>query len=271
LNLSIAIPDSSLIDESSKIDKTRKVSNIARACAIFKIKEIFIYQDGNKNDSILLATILKYLETPQYFRKQLFPKTEQLKYAGILHPLKIPNHLTTSNPKMLKINDIRDGLIINYKGKKFVDVGINQLITFFGNEKYGTRIAVQIKTVRPKFSVKIIPRNEISEYWGYKVKEGSNLFSVLTAWNGNIILTSRKGKILTKSHTQKYDIFGKDTLVVFGSTEKGVHEILGNNIRKIQNAKIFNFFPNQATETVRLEEAILGTLSILNFFNTNHT
>jgi len=132
-------------------------------------------------------------------------------------------------------------------------------------------LQVQIKTVRPKFSVKIIPRNEISEYWGYKVKEGSNLFSVLTAWNGNIILTSRKGKILTKSHTQKYDIFGKDTLVVFGSTEKGVHEILGNNIRKIQNAKIFNFFPNQATETVRLEEAILGTLSILNFFNTNHT
>jgi hypothetical protein len=166
---------------------------------------------------------------------------------------------------------MRDAIIINYKGKKFVDVGINQLIPFFGKEEYGTRVAAQIKTVRPKFSVKIIPRNEIGEYWGYKVKESSNLFSVLTAWNGNIILTSRKGKILTKSHTQKYDIFGKDTLVVFGSTEKGVHEILGNNIRKIQNSKIFNFFPNQATETVRLEEAILGTLSILNFFNTNHT
>ena len=77
--------------------------------------------------------------------------------------------------------------------------------------------------------------------------------------------------MLTKSYTQKYDMFDKDTLVVYGSTEQGVHEILGNNIRKIQNAKIFNFFPNQATETVRLEEAILVTLSILNFFNTNHT
>jgi len=36
---------------------------------------------------------------------------------------------------------MRDAIIINYKGKKFVDVGINQLIPFFGNEKYGTRVA----------------------------------------------------------------------------------------------------------------------------------
>ncbi|GIS74074.1 MAG: hypothetical protein CM1200mP11_2890 [Nitrosopumilaceae archaeon] len=28
--------------------------------------------------------------------------------------------------------------------------------------------------------------------------------------------------------------------------------------------KSLNFFPNQATETVRLEEALLGTLAIIN-------
>ena len=59
-------------------------------------------------------------------------------------------------------------------------------------------------------------------------------------------------------------------LVVFGSTEKGIHEILGGNIKKIQNSKIWNFFPNQATETVRLEEAVLGTLSILNIMRTGY-
>jgi len=51
---------------------------------------------------------------------------------------------------------------------------------------------------------------------------------------------------------------------VFGSTDKGVHGILGNKISQIQNSKILNFFPNQATETVRIEEALLGVLSILN-------
>ena len=269
MNLSIAIPDSSLIDESSKLDKTRKVSNIARACAIFKVKEIFIYQDKNKNknDSILLTTILRYLETPQYFRKQLFPKTELLKYAGVLHPLKIPNHLTTSNPKMLKINDIRDGLIINYKGKKFVDIGINKLIPYFGKEKPASRIILQIKSTKPRLSIKEISREQIQNYWGYKVKERTSLFTLLSYWNGNIIFTSKKGKTFTCSIAEKYNKLSKPILVVFGSPERGIHEILNENINKVQNSNTFNFFPNQATETVRLEEAILGVLSTLNILS----
>jgi len=106
LNLSIAIPDSSLLDESTILNKTKKISIIARACAIFKINQIIIYQDGkqNKNDSALLSTSLKYLETPQYFRKEIFPKTQLLKYAGVLQPLNISSHLTTSNQKMIKID-----------------------------------------------------------------------------------------------------------------------------------------------------------------------
>ena len=131
---------------------------IARACAIFMINQIIIYQDekGNKNDSTLLATLLKYLETPQYFRKQLFSKTKLLKFAGVLHPLNISSHLTTSNQKMIKIGDIRDALIIYYKGEKFLDIGINRLIPYFGKMKSGTRIAIQIKTTQQKFTVKEI-------------------------------------------------------------------------------------------------------------------
>ena len=79
MNLSIAIPNSSLIDETNKVDKTRKISKIARACAIFNVREIYIYRDsaGNKTDSILLSTLLKYLATPQYFRKQMLPKMNE--------------------------------------------------------------------------------------------------------------------------------------------------------------------------------------------------
>jgi len=95
-------------------------------------------------------------------------------------------------------------------------------------------------------------------------KRESKLFSLLTEWQGNIIITSKKGKTATKEQLTKY--LGSDTpiLVVFGSPEKGVHEILGGKMKNVQNAKTLNFFPNQATETVRLEEAILGTLSIIN-------
>ena len=109
MDLSIAIPDSSLQDESTLLYKTKKVSIIARACAIFKINQIIIYKDksGNKNDSMLLSTLLKYLDTPQYFRRQLFPKSKFLSYSGVLQPLNIPNHLVTSNPKLIKNGEPR--------------------------------------------------------------------------------------------------------------------------------------------------------------------
>ena len=77
MNLSIAIPDSSLSDEKTLENKTRKIASIARSCGIFKVNEIIVYRDGkvNENDSKLFITILKYLETPQYFRRHIFQKT----------------------------------------------------------------------------------------------------------------------------------------------------------------------------------------------------
>jgi hypothetical protein len=272
MNLSIAIPDSSLLDESTILNKTKKISTMARTCAIFKVNQIFIYQDGkqNKNDSALLSTSLKYLETPQYFRKEIFPKTQLLKYAGVLQPLNISSHLTTSNQKMIKIGDIRDALIINYKGKKFLDIGINKYIQYFGKMKSGTRIAIQIKTTQPELTAKEISRDSIKDYWGYNVKERSNLLSILSTWKGKIILTSKKGKNFSELDTKKITDPNEPTLVVFGTTNKGVYDILGSDIKKIQNANVFNFFPNQGTQTVRLEEAILGTLSIINILNRNY-
>ena len=271
MNLSIAIPDSSLQDESTTLHKTKKVSIIARSCAIFRINQIFIYKDknGNGNDSMLLSTLLKYLETPPYFRKQLFRKTKLLNYSGVLQPLNTSNHLATSNQKLIKINDQRDGLVINYKGKKFVDIGINRPIPYFGKMKAGTRIAVKIIDTKPKFVIKEISREDVNDYWGYKVKERGNLFSTLSSWTGKIILTSKKGKIFTKSDTGKFIKSDDSVLIVFGSTSKGIHELLGADIKKVQNSRVFNFFPDQATQTIRLEEAILGILSIINSYNHN--
>jgi len=264
LKISVAIPESSLADESTKMDKTRKVSVLARACAIFKVDTIYVYQEGNnKEDGNLMVTILKYLETPQFLRKRFFPKMNELKFAGVLQPLKIPSHVTPANPKKIKQGDIRDGVVVSMKGKRFVDVGINQLVTYFGREGVGKRVTVQFKTGYPDFTIKDIQRYEVPEYWGYAVKERSNLFSLMAEWNGNTIITSRKGRTATKEQLAKYksDI---PVLVVFGSPEKGVHEILGGKMKNVQNARILNFFPNQATETVRLEEALLGSLSIIN-------
>ena len=269
MNLSIAIPDSSLSDETTKLDKSRKISEFARACAIFKVNTIFIYQDGeNKEDRNLMLTIFKYLETPQFLRKRLFPKMNDLKFAGVLHPLKIPSHITPADAKKINKGDVREGIVVSFKGRKFVDVGINQLIQYFGPESIGKRVTVQFKQGYPNLEVKPITKNEAPLYWGYSIKERSNLFSLIKEWQGYTIITSRKGKIVTKEQITNYTNSEKPVLVVFGSPEKGVHQILGGKMSNLQNSKTLNFFPEQATETVRLEEALLGTLSIINAYAT---
>lgn len=270
MKLSVAIPDSALSDESLKIDKTRKISILARACAIFKIDTIYVYQEGNnRNDRSLMIMILKYLETPQFLRRRLFPKMNDLKFAGVLQPLKIPSHITTANPKKINTGDVREGIIVSIKGKRFVDVGINQLIPFFGITAIGKRVTLRFKEGYPKLTVKEIDRSEAPTYWGYTVKERSNLYSIIADWKGSTIITSRKGKTVTKEQIAKYTKSDQPVLIVFGSPEKGVQEIIGGKMKNIQNTKILNFFPNQATETVRLEEALLGTLAIINAQNTS--
>jgi len=213
--------------------------------------------------------ILKYLETPQFLRRRLFPKMNDLKFAGVLQPLKIPSHITPANPKKINRGDIREGIIVSVKGKRFVDVGVNQLIQFFGKTGIGKRVTVQFKEGYPRLSVKEIDKTESPTYWGYFVKERSNLFSLISEWKGNTIITSRKGRTATKEQISKFTTSDKPTLVVFGSPDKGVHEIIGGKMKNVQNAKSLNFFPNQATETVRLEEALLGTLAIINAQSTS--
>jgi methyltransferase len=271
LKISIAIPDSSLSEEPTPLDKAMKISQIARACSIFQVNIIYIYKEssGSDRDRSLLRNILRYLETPQYLRRILYPISDELQFAGSLSPLKIPSHVQTSDPKKIKAGDVRDGVVVFFKGKKYVNLGFEQMISYYGKVDEGKRIIVRFKEGYPTLSIKQIEKEEITQYWGYEVKEVSNLNTLLTTCNLSIIFTSRKGKIIHK--TQKYfdEISRQNILVVFGSPKKGIHEILGKNLSNITRSQVLNFFPEQATETIRLEEAILGTLAVLNTLTRN--
>ncbi len=271
MKVSVAIPDSSLIEEPTPLDKALKISQIARACSIFRVNTIYVYHeaDGRDRDRSLLRITLRFLETPQYLRRVLFRKTDELKFAGSLSPLKIPSHTQTPDPKKIRQGDIRDGVIVFARGKKYVDVGFEQFIPYYGQEEAGKRIIVQFREGFPNLSVKQIKRDEIKQYWGYEVKEASSLSNLLSTWNSNVIFTSRKGKSIHR--TQKYfqEISDSEVLIVFGSPKRGVHEILGKALANVPRSQILNFFPDQATETVRMEEAILGTLAILNILSHN--
>ena len=271
-NLWITIPDSSLSDEQTKRDKSIKIAQFARACSIFKVKRIYIYHDSlshfEKDDPHLLKTILRYLDTPQYLRKIVFPMMHQLQYAGILHPIKAPHHRVVDDIKKIKAGDIRTGVVVKVKGQLFVEVGLGSLVPFMGDGFEGKKVNVRFTESYPNLKSVQAIEEDIFDYWGYEVKEVPSISKLLTSVEEtDIIITSRKGRHFKNIEAQLADHAKsvQNILVAFGSPKYGLHEILAKEGASIKPyGYVVNMFPNQGTETVRLEEAVLGALAILN-------
>jgi len=103
--LSIAIPASLVSDIPHPREETQRIGMVGRAAAIFGIDEIIVFSDApgrDQNREIeLIKTLLSYMETPQYLRKRLFKIRPELKYAGVLPPLRTPHHPLKSRAKDL--------------------------------------------------------------------------------------------------------------------------------------------------------------------------
>lgn len=263
MNLSIAIPESALSDDSLKADKTRKAGLLSRACAIFGVDCIFVYSDHAREDRELLTTVLRYQETPQFLRKRLFPKVNELKFAGVLQPLAIPSHPVSSDPNAIRPGDVREGVSVSVKGTMYADVGVGRLTRLIGKVPQGRRVTVRFKRTMPDLLGEVIGREQAPGYWGYAVRERQSLHQLLSGWKGRAIIASRRGRRAAPGDLQ---MDGRDLLVVFGSPQKDVHEILGGLPKGLQNTKTLNFFPGQRTRSVRLEEAVLGVLSIMDMY-----
>jgi methyltransferase len=271
-NLWITIPDSSLSDEQTKRDKSIKIAQFARACSIFRVKRIYIYHDSlshfEKDDPNLLKIILRYLDTPQYLRKILFPMMHQLQYAGILHPIKAPHHRVAEDIKKIKAGDIRTGVVVKVKGQLFVEVGLGSLVPFLGEGFEGKKVNVRFTESYPNLKAVQAVEEDLFDYWGYEVKEVPSISKLLTSVEKtDIIITSRKGRHFKNIEAKlaEHTTSVQNILVAFGSPKHGLHDILTKEGASIKPYEyVVNMFPNQGTETVRLEEAVLGTLAILN-------
>ena len=86
IKFDIAIPDSYLFGVKTDVDKTLKVFQLSRALSIFSVNNINIYHDKVLNPSNyerkFLSTILEYLDTPQYLRRKIYPRSDILYEVG---------------------------------------------------------------------------------------------------------------------------------------------------------------------------------------------
>jgi len=269
--LSIAIP-SSLVSEASHLrEKTTIIGQVARAAAIYRVDDIYIYRD-TPDESQLMRLILGFIETPQYLRMRLFTKRPELQYVGVLPPLRTPHHPVEKRAEKLIKGEFREGVVVSEEDEAcLVDIGVDRPLRAMGRApSVGSRATVQVVDTGPDLMGRFVGRKDIDLYWGYGVHIVEVGIGGL-AQNGEFDLT-----LATSRHASPYDQVesqirarwreARSILVAFGSPRRGIGELLEREKLEVQGVFRFavNTIPDQGCETVRTEEAIHASLAVLN-------
>ena len=273
--LCIAIPASLTEDTPHLREKTYKVGLVGRAASTFRVEEVMIYFDKprqNQNqDAEFTASILRYMDTPQYLRKALVKVEPRLRFVGILPPLRAPHHQVSGKRGDLKPGTFRQGVVTEVRGRtSLVDIGVGETAFVQGNFPKGHRITVKLTKIKDEIEAVRLDDAEIRIYWGFNVTVPKLPLAESTRKMGFdlVISTSRYGREINEVFPDLQSAWAKSkkTLVAFGSPAKGLEEILkgeGLGLKEYSDFSI-NMIPKQGVETVRTEEAIYASLSLLN-------
>jgi predicted SPOUT superfamily RNA methylase MTH1 len=212
------------------------------------------------------------METPQYLRKRLFKLLPELRYAGILPPLRTPHHPLESKGKNLKVGEHREGLVVSVKEKgSIVDIGIEKPVVI-ADKKLGlhTRVAVRVTKKGNPPEIAVADKRKLKEYWGFTVTPSRGSFGKLVK-TGNydlVVATSKMGKPIMQVWDDLSARYKKarNVLVGFGSPSRGLQKIVSKDNLSLEKIADFsvNTIPDQGTATVRTEEAIYSSLALLN-------
>lgn len=267
--LSIFIPNSFLSESKDLKIRTYKVGILGRALAIFQADNVVIYNDDNvKNedgemDGEFIAEILSYMNTPQYLRKKAFPIRPELKHVGILPPLRTPHHPVNSQPD---VGDYRQGFTVkrNKKGT-FVDIGMDKLA--FCKEQLSVKRIFDFKITKiAKKEVIVTPDKPDDVYWGYNVMSSTkSLKNSLKLIKPDLVVeTTRYGDYIDSIFDELKPKVeeSKSIAILFGGPYSSIQEDVSNPNWDLVK---LNTIPDQGTETVRTEEAVVATLSLFNF------
>jgi predicted SPOUT superfamily RNA methylase MTH1 len=273
--LTVAIPASILSLPSHFREKTALAGFVGRVATIFRVDRILVYRDlaseDQTGDARLLVKILQYLDTPQYLRRLVYPIDDDLRYVGILPPLRGPHHPLPQELEQLSPGDLREGVVVDSRsGESQVDIGLETPVPMIDPlQKVGRRVTVKILRGGPDYLVRLALPEEIRSYWGYTVSDcAASLGGLLSGFRFDLVIaTSREGESWTRVAKEiGRRIAGADsTLLLFGSHRAGLREILSHENLKLKDIVEFtvNTIPSQGTATVRTEEALFASLALL--------
>ena len=269
--VAVALPASLTLDVPHLREKTARLGFVSRALGTFRVEEAIIYRDrvGPEIDreAKLIEKMLTYIETPQYLRKHLFKMDPDLQYAGTLPPLRTPNHPDRQNPSS---GLLREGIVIQSGPSSMIEAGFRNLVRVKSKLPTLKRITIRLTRDLPELEGEIVEPSGLTIYWGFRVARGNvSLSEIVRNRKFDLtISTSRKGtdvREITPELREKWKS-SKRPLIVFGSPNQGVPEILARSGMNVSDAMDFdlNTIPDQGVETVRTEEALWGSLAVIN-------
>ncbi|XP_030876951.1 putative methyltransferase C9orf114 homolog isoform X2 [Leptonychotes weddellii] len=110
--LSVALPGSILDNAQSPELRTYLAGQIARACTIFCVDEIVVFDEEGQD--------------AKYLRKAFFPKHQDLQFAGLLNPLDSPHHMRQDEE-----SEFREGIVVDRPTRpghgSFVNCGMKKV------------------------------------------------------------------------------------------------------------------------------------------------
>lgn len=291
--MSIALPGSIIANAVTHDQKTSLAGQIARACAVFCVDEVVIFDDGQAeirapehggytafaDPNFFLYHVLTYLETPPNLRKALFPMHPDLRTAGALPSLDMPHHLRSE-----EWCQFREGITTGpARGSgTLVECGLGSNVSIPVSIDANTRVTVQLDGSGSNSHMEVltgqaispdVPREQAGYYWGYQVRQASSLGSIFTEcpYDGGYdisIGTSERGASLdtltTAGSPTCVEPNWKHLIVVFGGVA-GLEAALSAD-GELQAAGVskaeevfdcwINLVPGQGSRTIRTEEAV---------------
>jgi predicted SPOUT superfamily RNA methylase MTH1 len=235
------------------------------------VENAIIYRDrpGTEIDreARLIEKMLTYIETPQYLRRLLFKMDPDLQYAGTLPPLRTPNHPDKQSPSP---GLLREGVVVQSGPFSMIEAGFSSLVRVRSDLQTSERVTVRLTRISPELEGEIVKPSGLTIYWGFRVARGNvSLSEIVRSKKFDLtISTSRKGadvRQITPDLREKWKS-SRRPLIVFGSPNDGVPEILARSGMNVSDTMDFNLntIPDQGVETVRTEEALWGSLAVLN-------
>ena len=278
MTVSVLVPSSLTREAEDKREATRKLGYVARAAAVFRVDRLTVVPDPDGEGSLdggFVETVLRYAATPPHLRKEVWGTRDELEYAGVLPPLRIPTRTGSGSEGS---GSLRQGIVteVGPDGRVRVNCGLQHPISLPVSAGIavgqGERVTVRVSSrepVRAKLVDEPTP--------GFEVSRADLAPALAHEDAGLAVAASRHGEHLRVSRLDELvegirERGDPELTVAFGAPERGLPAILGVDPESVGGEATsdehgfdlwLNTVPNQGSGVVRTEEAVWATLATL--------